>query len=59
MAVKPDMRWHDPRTIDENDKDDRYYVEVTWWDWNPYWAATTIDIARVWDSVHPSRIVSL
>lgn len=59
MAVKPDMRWHDPRTIDENDKDDRYYVEVTWWDWNPYWAATTIDIARVWDSVHPSRIVPL
>lgn len=56
MAVKPDMRWIDPRLIVENDYDDRYYIQVEWAGSSAYWAVTTIELARVWNSVHPSRM---
>lgn len=56
MAVKPDMRWVDPRLILDEDYDDRYYIQVEWAGSSAYWAVTTIDIARIWNSVHPSRL---
>jgi len=56
MAVKPDMRWVDPRLILENDYDERYYIQVEWQWSSAYWAVTTIDIARIWNSVHQSRM---
>lgn len=59
LVVKPDMRWTDPRLIKENNYDSRYLIEVAWWNGNPYWASTTIEIARIWDSVHDSRIIPI
>lgn len=56
MAVKPDMRWTDPRLMLENDQDYRYYIQVEWQGSSAYWAVTTIDIAKVSNSVHPSRM---
>lgn len=59
MAVKPDMRDRDPRVIEENDDDDRYYIQVEWANWNAYWAATTIELTRISDSVSASRMADI
>lgn len=60
MVVKPDTRWIDPRLDKDLDTDDRYKVHIEWWsEENPFWAITTIEIARVWDLVVDSRLVSL
>lgn len=57
MMVKPDMRWVDPRLIPAFDKDDRYRIAVSWSaDWNPYNAATTIEISRLSDAVREDRL---
>lgn len=60
FVVKPDMRWVDPRLQIENDRDDRYFIEVSWVkdSANPYGAATTIEITRqsdaiLWDRLKP------
>lgn len=59
MAVKPDMRDKDPRVVEANDDDNRYYLQVEWANWNAYWAATTIEIARVNEAVATSRLVTI
>lgn len=59
MVVKPDTRWIDPRLIKSWDYDDRYKVKVEWWDWNPYWATTSIEIARISDMVPNARFKTI
>lgn len=60
MVVKPDMRWVDPRLDPDVDREDRYRIAVSWAsDWNPYWASTTIEIARLSDVVLSDRLKPL
>ena len=51
------MRWVDPRLIPAFDKDDRYRIGISWaLGWNPYNAATTIEISRLSDAVREDRL---
>lgn len=59
MAVKPDMRDRDPRVEEENDKDDRYHIQVEGYSSDAYWAATTIEIVKLTEAVAKSRLVEL
>ena len=59
MVVKPDTRWIDPRLIKSWDYEDRYRLKVEWWDWNPYWATTSIEIAKIDNMVPAARFHDL
>lgn len=60
MVVKPDTRWIDPRLIKSQDSNDRYRVHVEWKTvQNPFWAVTSIEIARICDLITASRAVPL
>lgn len=61
MAVKPDMRYEDPRLIRWNDLLSRYYIHVTWSKDKDtdYWTATSIEIYRLWDAVPSGKMFNI
>jgi len=59
MAVKPDMRDQDPRVEENNDYEWRYNIQVEWYNSDAYWAATSIEISRVWETINASRLIPI
>lgn len=59
LRYKPDMRYVDPRLVQENDSDDRYNIILEGANGNAYGAGTNITIAKIDEAIPAYKFKSI